>query len=630
MLFGKKKEVEQKEGTYSGSSSDNIYSSKLDVDQKSVSDKTIQSKESVNFSSDKKSEKNPRDLLNENSKNHSKEDSNVLSNSTITKESKHLSESEKLSSRNSGVEPTKEDPTHPVFYLEKVVFPSTLPDISEKKTINLRYPLIPPYAYAEIKWDNTEKELVYSVIEPELSNTEKELLKLIQLGLEEMINISFVKLQKSDLVITYLEKSVQSILLEIGSKVSKETYMKIMYYIFRDFVGLNRIEPLLNDKYIEDIECNGFDFPLYIVHRKYENLRTNVVFKDNALKDFVEKVAQKTGRYISYAKPILDGTLPDGSRVNATYTEDITTRGPTFTIRKFTKEPWTPLYLVQNNTGSTKLFAYLWMAIQYKFNIMLIGETASGKTTFLNAIAQFIPPESRICSVEDTRELNLPHINWLPAVTREGFGIPSINGTTTGSVSLFDLLKETFRQNPDYVILGETRGPETSVLFQGMASGHPSLATFHAASTEMLVRRLQTPPINLPGSLIESLDVICSITHIKTQERNCRRVSKLVEMKNVGAGLGELNYNIAFEWDPVNDDLLFKEKSHLFEKITKRTGFTAEQLIDELEIRSIVLDKMIEKHIVNFKEFTSLINLFYKDRNSLFKKLDLPELIKHV
>jgi flagellar protein FlaI len=400
--------------------------------------------------------------------------------------------------------------------------------------------------------------------------------------------------------------------------------MKIMYFIYRDFVGLNRVEPLLNDQYIEDIECNGLNFPLYVVHRKYENIRTNVTFTGDELKDFVEKVAQKAGRYISYAKPILDGTLPDGSRVNATYTDDVTTRGPTFTIRKFTKEPWTPLYLVKMKTADTRLFAFLWLVIQHKFNVMLIGETASGKTTFLNAISQFIPPEARICSVEDTRELNLMHDNWLPAVTREGFGIPSIEGKATGSINLFDLLKETFRQNPDYVILGETRGPETSVLFQGMASGHPSLSTFHAASPEMLVKRLETPPINLPASLIESLDIICSITHVKTQDRNFRRVSGIAEVDTVKTGeLGDLSYNSVFEWNATKDQLDHNQKSLVFEKIAKRTGLTHQQLDDELELRTRILDTMIEKNYLTFKEFSKLIHLFYKDEDELLTKLGM-------
>ncbi len=346
-----------------------------------------------------------------------------------------------------------------------------LPDIKFKTTINVRYPLLPPYAFAHVFWDDQQKELVYHVEEYMLTDAEAELLKLIHLGLEEMINISFVYASQSNLIMKYLEKNVQSILLELGAKISKKSYLKIMYYIYRDFVGLNEIEPLLNDHYIEDIECNGAGGPIYIVHRKYQNMRTNVTFTEmKRLVDFVEKLAQKTGRYVSFAQPLLDGTLPDGSRVNATYTSDVTTHGPTFTIRKFTKDPITPIHLIGYGTASPEVFAYFWLAVEHKFNVMVIGETASGKTTFLNAILQFVPTEARIVSIEDTRELSLNHENWIPSVSRSGFGIPNILGKQYGEVSLFDLLKETFRQNPDYVVVGEVRGKETYVLFQGMAS----------------------------------------------------------------------------------------------------------------------------------------------------------------
>ncbi|HII72230.1 TPA: type II/IV secretion system ATPase subunit, partial [Candidatus Woesearchaeota archaeon] len=476
------------------------------------------------------------------------------------------------------------------FYIDLRPKTIKLPPYKDRKSIDVRYPLIPPYAYAHIYWDKDENELVYTVEEPVLDDTERELLELVQLGLEEMINISFVRAARSNILIQYLEKNVQSILIELGTKISKTTYKKIMYYIYRNSVGLNEIEPLLNDYYVEDIECNGLNFPLYIVHRIYQNLRTDVIFTSSTyLTDFVEKLAQKIGRYISYAKPLLDGTLPDGSRVNATYTEDITTRGPTFTIRKFTKDPWSPIHLIKSRTASAETFAYLWLAIEHKFNVMAVGETASGKTTFLNCIVAFIPPEARIVSIEDTRELNLAHINWLPSVTRSGFGMPNILGEQFGEISLFDLLRETFRQNPDYVIVGEIRGKEAYVLFQGMASGHPSFATFHAAGVDTLVKRLETPPISLSPSLVESLDIVCVNIHVKDQIRNFRRLKEIDEITSVSQELGKAVFNPAFKWDPSKDTHVQAERMTLFDRITKRTGFTYEQLIAEMVLRTKVL-----------------------------------------
>ncbi|MBI5398373.1 type II/IV secretion system ATPase subunit [Candidatus Woesearchaeota archaeon] len=516
------------------------------------------------------------------------------------------------------------EPSEDTFYIDMRPRLVKLPPFERRKEINVRYPLVPPYAFAHIYWDDKANELFYDVEEPVLDDTERELLELIQLGLEEMINISFVRATKANILLQYLERNVQSILIEIGTKVNKKTYFKLMYYIYRDSVGLNEIEPLMNDYYVEDVECNGLNFPIYVVHRKYQNLRTNIEFKAaQYLTDFVEKLAQKSGRYVSYAKPLLDGTLPDGSRVNATYTEDITTRGPTFTIRKFTKDPWTPVNLIQQNTASAESFAFIWMVIENKFNVMTVGETGSGKTTFMNCIAAFIPPEARICSIEDTREINLAHSNWLPAVTRSGFGIPNIIGEQYGEISLFDLLRETFRQNPDYVIVGEVRGKEAYVLFQGMASGHPSFSTFHAASVDTLVKRLETPPINLSPSLVESLDVVIPTAHIKDVSRNFRRMKEIDEIIEVKEELGKARFSPFIEWDPLKDDFKINNRSVIFDKITKRTGKTYEELMAELQRRAKLLAYLAQKDMANFMLFNEIINDYYKDAEKVLKKFNL-------
>ncbi|MFH1064213.1 MAG: type II/IV secretion system ATPase subunit [Candidatus Woesearchaeota archaeon] len=510
------------------------------------------------------------------------------------------------------------------FYIDTHPKIIKLPPYDQRRTLNVRYPLIPPYAYAHIYWDDEQNELIYSIEEPVLDETERELLELVNLGLEEMINISFVRAAKSHILLQYLEKNVQSILVELGTKVNRKTYHKIMYYVYRNSVGLNEIEPLLNDYYVEDIECNGCNFPLYIVHRVYQNIKSTVEFKDLAyMTDFVEKLAQKTGRYISYAKPLLDGTLPDGSRVNATYTEDVTTRGPTFTIRKFTKEPWTPVHLIKSKTVTAEAFAYLWLVIEHKFNMMVVGETASGKTTFLNCIVDFIPPEARICSIEDTRELNLAHINWLPAVTRAGFGATDAAGIQFGEITLFDLLRESFRQNPDYVIVGEIRGKEAYVLFQGMASGHPSFSTFHAASVDTVVKRLETPPINLSPSLVEALDVVCICIHVKDQERNVRRLKEVDEIIGIEQALGKANYNAVFEFDPASDKIIFNGKPTIFERIIKKTGMTYAQLKAEMDTRTALLNKMVEQNISNFEKFNEVVNNYYKDPNMVRKQFGI-------
>jgi flagellar protein FlaI len=505
-----------------------------------------------------------------------------------------------------------------------------LPELKDPTTMNVHYPLIPPHTNAHVFWDQKHNELVYYIEEPILSDVEKEILRLLKLGLEEMINISFINATRNNVVLLYLEQNVQSILAELGTKVSMETYQKLMYFIYRDFIGINEIEPLMRDYFIEDIECNGVGAPIYIVHRKYRNLKTNLTFSNNEqLTSFVEKLAQKSGRYVSYAQPLLDGTLPDGSRVNATYSSDVTTRGPTFTVRKFTKDPWTPTHLIKMGTASAEVFAYCWLAIEHKFNLITIGETGSGKTTFLNSVVSFIPSEARVCSIEDTRELNLAHENWLPSVTRAGFGVSQ---EKYGEVTLFDLLRESFRQNPDYVIVGEVRDKETYVLFQGMASGHSSFSTFHAASVDALVRRLETPPISLPASLIESLNIICVISHIKDQEKNIRRLKELNEIISVKQELGKVEYNSLFTYDPVKDTNSVKSSSYILKLINKITGTAVNELEVEVQLRAELLKKLVEKNIVDFREFGEIINSYYKNSEKVLGEhgVDISEVKKHV
>jgi type IV secretory pathway ATPase VirB11/archaellum biosynthesis ATPase/intein/homing endonuclease len=278
-----------------------------------------------------------------------------------------------------------------------------LPKTDNRANIDVRYALIAPYASVHIHWDAQNKELLYELEEPILSAPEKAVLDRLESAMLELVNINVAKDKTMKNMIDYIDKTARLLIEELNMVVPEQSYEKLFYYLFRDFIGLNETEPMLRDYFIEDIECNGVGSPVYVVHRVYRNIKTNLHFTDvEKLAGFVEKLAQRSGKYVSYAKPILDGRLPDGSRVNATYTEDVTSKGPTFTIRKFTKMPWTPTQLIALNTLSPEMLAYFWILIQYKSNIFLTGGTASGKTTLLNAIAFFVPPEARVVSIEDS------------------------------------------------------------------------------------------------------------------------------------------------------------------------------------------------------------------------------------
>ncbi len=1025
----------------------------------------------------------------------------------------------------------------PLFRIEQPTIPN-LPDSKDQKNINVRYPLIPPYTFARVRWDDPSKELVYEIEEPQLNDNEKKVLEILEEGIKELINLSFISVSDKDTIILYLEKNIKVLLTELSIQISMESYLKIMYYIYRDFVGLNELEPLMNDYFIEDVECNGVNSPIYIVHRKYRNIRTNLIYKDvRKLASFVEKLAQKCGRYVSYAEPLLDGSLPDGSldyhepviyrkngivkigkigeiidpyytpqeadkpvltnelevaafdtktfkiswrkaqyvyrhkineelyelslefgrkikltgchsvfvlknqgvfaertdhlkigdyvvlpthlpennfikeinlakelsvssrkdqlilrdvpeeiyavkkealktyyraqyklpnsaysehrkkrilplalyyllteqelrtcfigttsthkipsflpitqelmwflglyiaegwlydyqshgvsfslnkyegnlieelrrsaktcfnldisldspvdggikvhvggllpylimkevlqvsggaktkkvpvlvfnvsralqqdfikawhtgdystttskdlateisylalfsgdiaafyksppkttyikcraianqgayyskfydrsvtnpyptmipvelfnplnktherlrnkrvsrerlqmilaearyqrfenfdlatnkfilewkkrgfvddfglttegkklleeittvkrlldsdfafakikkigrvpssseyvydfsvagdenfvggiggicchnsRINATYSTDVSSKGPTFTCRKFTREPWSPLQLMIKGTCSAEIYSYLWMAVEYENSLMIVGGTGSGKTSFVNTVAFFIPPQARVVSIEDTRELQLEHENWLPSVARSGVGLANLVGQKYGEVSLFDLLRASFRQRPDYIIVGEVRGKEAFVLFQAFASGHPGMATMHAENVSTLIRRLETNPINLSGSLIETLSAVVVMSQTKIKGKEVRKVSSVDEIIQVKeSGGGEITNNV-FSWDPKTDIFKFNPNSKVFEKIAIHFGFTKEQVLNEFKIRTRLLNALFKKGVVGFKEVQAVIQEYYKSPELVLKR----------
>ncbi len=1048
----------------------------------------------------------------------------------------------------------------PIFSIDTNQDIPKLPELDDPTKIDIRYPLIAPYAYAHIHWENAHTELVYTIEEPTLTDQETEILILLEEGIKELINLSFISVKDQRTVLIYLEKNMRILLTEFAIELKMDSYLKIMYYIYRDFVGLNDLDPLMNDYYIEDIECNGLNSPVYIVHRKYRNIRTSLVYTDmHKMASFVEKLAQKAGKYVSYAEPLLDGTLTDGSRVNATYTTDVSSKGPTYcfvegylqlgngnvvqindffekakktfgsvveegneivhlynetccgvdaatlvqthstlktviklqppkklvvleledgakitvtpnhlfhvvdeqlftleaeklqpkmlipvptqvqvqgcvqsipilsllqefsythkicvrtnaaiyslvqstlatktrkelaqqyntheayfyeilsrgnsisfevleqlcqeqnttiqtlgklqlvvygggtdgkekavdvpntvdvdlaylagaiisdghlsqhsvdiscfnegfshaveqrfeakfkytqryysgnrvylsntfvpyffnkvfeipygkkstivkvpkiifksdnqiiasflrglfdgdgtcksglsyktnskqlaeeltyllsrlgiysylrtsqhqhkvtiptpyeqqfydkinfedsrkksdllrllqkkisdrvysrhgrvlakpylalmkksglsksiiakklnvsynrmlyyqtfspvfaqkilnliperndlnqerayaqwllqshqefvriksvdvienteklpvydieldpctffiagnkpmnifdTIRKFTKEPWGPLLLIQKGSTTSDILAYVWMLIEYENSFMVIGGTGTGKTSMLNALAFFIPPQARIVSIEDTRELQLEHENWLPSVSRAGVGLTNILGIKYGEVSLFDLLKASFRQRPDYIIVGEVRGAEAYVLFQAMASGHPSTATMHAENVETLVRRLQTNPINLSGSLVMSLAavVVMQQTKIKGKEvRKIASVDEIVDVKEVNEG-GKVTVNNVFKWEPATDTFKFNPNSRVFQTISEHYGLTKEQVLNEFRLRSALMKEMIRRGVTGYKDVQKTIQEYYKEPKQVLQRYGL-------
>lgn len=490
-----------------------------------------------------------------------------------------------------------------------------IPHFKDHSKVNVTYPLLPPHASAEIKWSANEKKLTYNIVEPKLTKKDISTLSRIEDALKEVIDVKLSSVKKKGTTVEYLQKKTTSVLEELGISPGKESYGRIMYYIARDFVGLNEIEPLMHDPYIEDIGCNGLDTPIYIIHRKFGSVETTLRFTDmERLSDLVIKMAERCGRYISYASPLLDGSLPDGSRIQASLAKDVTTRGPSYSIRKFRSNPYSPIDLMNMKTACSGMMAYIWILAQHSVSMLICGGVSTGKTTFLNAITMFIPPENKIISIEDTREINIPHENWVPSVSRTGFGVPGAGGKRYGEIGLFDLLKESFRQNPSYVVVGEVRGKEAYVMFQGMSSGHASLGTIHAGSVEDVMKRLETPPIELSPSLIEALDVMVVMINAKERGKSARRVKSVVEIQSIDTHTGRAHTRESFSWIPSADEFRdTSQDSEMLKKIAFEQGFGYGLISEELQKRKKVLDWMQDHGIVYYKDFCRIVNLYYKD-----------------
>jgi len=498
-----------------------------------------------------------------------------------------------------------ENVTYPTF----VIYPTQgMTNLLPHETVKIKsmiYPLAKPYSYANIKTDK-DGSLLYNVMEPELTEYEKKIFEKLKEGLMQVIDVRIEDVAGHNEILDYLEKNVRELLKEYGFVLSTKEYLKIMYFISRDFIGLNEIQPLMLDPFIEDIGCDGNGVPVYVVHQRYGSLRTNVIFKDmQYLKDFVTKLAERCDRYISYAEPLLDGTLPDGARIQASLAEDVTTRGPTFSIRKFRQSPFTPADMITLNTASAEMLAYLWFAVENGVNILIAGGVATGKTSFLNTLSMFIRTEAKIVSIEDTRELSLPHENWIPGAARTGFA-----GSTVGEVTMFDLLKESFRQNPDYLIVGEIRGKEAYVMFQAMSSGHPSISTMHAGSVDDVIKRLSTEPINISPGLLEVLDLVIVMTHAREKGKSARRVKEIVELESVDSVTGRPRISKSFVWIPFKDEYEYRGNSWVLHKISFEKGIPLNKIMGDIARRKVLLAWMAEKNVNTMSEAAKYMDMY--------------------
>ena len=500
---------------------------------------------------------------------------------------------------------------------ESLVEPPTIPE-----TFLTYYPLQDPHSYAAIVEDKTN-ELKYSLIEPTLTKEDQKVIKEIKDILWDELKINSKDFGEQKDAKTFLNSKIKEKVIRYKIDIDFNTLNKYQYYITRDFLNFGKIDGLMRDDNIEDISCDGTGIPVFVWHRDYESIPSNVIFEnDEELESFVFKLAYMCGRHISIAQPLLDGTLPDGSRAQVTYGTEVTPKGSTFTIRKFKKSPLTITDLIVYNALSSEIAAYFWFLIENRHSVMIGGDIGGGKTSMLNAISLFIRPTLKIVSIEDTQEIRLPHQNWEMMVTRQGLGTAAgaIGEGGIGGISMFDLLRASLRQRPDFIIVGEIRGEEAYALFQAMATGHLGLTTIHAEHTQGVLHRLTTRPMNIPHTQVENLNAISIVRRLVINNVSMRRTINVAEMVGWDKKKNDFKINEIFRWDAEKDVYNKVGKSHLLKQIASEMGFTDKDIEEELSKRKIILDYMVYKNIRSYEDVSQLVLDYFAEPEKVYRR----------
>ncbi|QKY19357.1 Flp pilus assembly complex ATPase component TadA [Halolamina sp. CBA1230] len=387
---------------------------------------------------------------------------------------------------------------------------------------------------------------------------------------------------------------------------------KLLYYLERDFIGYERIDGIKHDINVEDISCDGYNAPVFVYHTDYEQIITNVYHGEDELDDFVVKLAQRSGKGISKRRPQVDATLPDGSRAQLTLGKEVSDHGTNYTIRQFKDVPFTPVDLINWQTFSLDEMAFLWLCIENHKSLIFAGGTASGKTTSLNAVSLFIPSNSKIVSIEDTREVELPQRNWIASVTR-----PSFSDDDKGDVDEFDLLEAALRQRPDYIVMGEIRGEEGRTLFQVMSTGHTTYTTFHADNVGEVLKRFTTEPINVSKTMFTALDLVSIQTSTRVHGQKVRRNKSITEINHYDAENDEINVQDVYQWQAETDEFLKMGDSNTLEEIMFDRGWDRDRLDDEIFKRQTVLAYLIYEGLNTYTQVAATFQAFINDPETI-------------
>jgi flagellar protein FlaI len=490
-----------------------------------------------------------------------------------------------------------------------------------------KYPLYEPFAHVAIAQNPKTGEYKYILDELQLDPLERSVYnRILDILLAE---IESPKEEIADPRKFFAEEAkniVDKYRISLGWLPDVSWY-KILYHAERDLVGFGQIDPLMHDPNIEDISCDGVTRPVYIWHRNFESLETNIEFEtDDELDNMVVKLVHMAGKHVSSAFPIVDATLPGKQRLAVCYRREVTPFGTAFTIRKFREDPFSMIDLINIGTFSEEMAAYFWMCLENRASIMILGGTAAGKTTALNALACLVKPGSKIITIEETAELNLPHDNWVSLIARQSYGL---GGSNVGEVALFDLVKTSMRHRPDILIVGEVRGQEAYVLFQALATGHGGMATMHAENVDSAIKRLTQKPMDISPAYIPLMNIIMSIQRVHltkgTEKKAYRRVMNISEIADFE------DYRPIFKWQPAKDEHLSAfDRSVLLSSISERLGANKKDVLAEIDRRKEVLHWMRERNIRSYRDVAAIIAEYSARPKQIYEKILAGEEVKAI
>ena len=454
-----------------------------------------------------------------------------------------------------------------------------------------------------------------------LDSLKKSLVDDPSLKIERMLDQKFVEEVKEK----FSEKALKILSREVP-QLSAEERNALVGILIHEMLGLGKIEFLLADGQIEEIAINSAKEPIWIYHKEFGWLKTNITVNNEAdIQNFASIVARRVGKQITILNPLLDAHLVTGDRANATLFP-ISSRGNTMTIRRFRRDPWTVTDLIENKTVNSDVMALIWLGIQYELNMIISGGTASGKTSFMGICMPFIQPNHRVLTIEDTRELMLPSfLHWVPMTTRE----PNPEGK--GGISMLDLLVNSLRMRPDRIIVGEIRRQkEAEVLFEAMHTGHSAYTTVHANTAQETIRRLTAPPIEIPVAMLEAVHL--NVVLFRNRRLGVRRLLEVAEFipeKRGGDDKESIRPNVLYRWRPADDTITKQADSiRLFDELSLHTGLAPDEISKDLATKKDILDWMVRTKIHNIEEVGKVMANFYMDENAVInatKKNQKPE-----